>query len=173
MALRDDSYGTVNEVRALTRHLLDGQSSFNGTTRPTLTDVETMMNRGSGVLNGALAAHGFSTPLTNSTAILLCAEWVVIHTVRLVELTQRGTGYSEADGSRIAGFSQKSAMAWVKEMAPAFQGLGLTTAANPAHEGLMYSGLKKHSERLDPASTTYEQPKFRRGQFDAGGMVTE
>ena len=33
MTLRGDSYGTVAEVTAYTRHLLDGQSAFNSTTR--------------------------------------------------------------------------------------------------------------------------------------------
>lgn len=171
MALRADSYGSVEEVRALTRHLLDGSPTFDGETRPTLADVETFINRASGVLNAALASQGFTVPVTNSTAVLACDEWVVTQAARAAELTQRGTGYSDAEGSRLAGFSQKSAMAWVKDMAAAFQGLGLSTANSPAHEGLMYTGLLKYDDRSDPDNTSYEQPKFRRGQFDpAGGL---
>lgn len=169
MSIRADSYGTVIEVRALTRHLLDGHANFDTETRPTLADVETFIDRASGVLNAALASEGFGVPITNTTAKLACTEWVTIHVARAVELTQRGTGYSEADGSRIAGFSQKSAMAWVKEMAPALQGLGLSTASNPAHEGLTYTGLLTRANRSDPLNTDYEQPKFRRGQFDPAG----
>lgn len=167
MSLRTDSYGTVVEVRALTRHLLDGHANFDDATRPTITDVETFLNRASGVLNSALASSGFSVPITNSTAKLSCDEWVVTQAARAAELTQRGTGYSEAEGSRLAGFSQKSAMAWVKEMAAAFQGLGLSASGSPAHEGLTFTGLIVRRDRSDPDNTGYEQPKFYRGQFDA------
>jgi hypothetical protein len=167
MTLRADSYGTVAEVRALTRHLLDGSETFDTETRPTIDDVETFIDRASGMLNAALASQGFTVPITNSTAMLACDEWVVTQSARAVELTQRGTGYSEAEGSRLAGFSQKSAMAWVKDMAAAFQGLGLSTSGNPAHEGLVYTGLNVYADRSDATNTSYEQPKFRRGQFDA------
>lgn len=167
MALRPDSYGSVDEVRALTRHLLDGHANYDDATRPTIGDVETFLNRASGVLNAALASQGFAIPITNTTAKLSCAEWVVTQSARAAELTQRGTGYSETEGSRLAGFSQKSAMAWVKEMAPALQGLGLSTSGAPAHEGLTFTGLVIRSDRSDPDNTSYEQPKFYRGQFDA------
>lgn len=167
MSIRADSYSSADEVRAYTRHLLDGAASFDEATRPTLDDVERFIDRASGVLNGALASEGFTVPVTNSTAKLSCAEWVTIHVARAVELTQRGTGYSDQEGSRIAGFSQKSAMDWVKSMSAAFQGLGLSTSGAPAHEGLTFTGLSTHAERLDPTNTSYEQPKFRRGQFDA------
>ena len=32
MTIRADSYSTTSEVKAFTRHLLDGQSTFNSTT---------------------------------------------------------------------------------------------------------------------------------------------
>ena len=56
MALAADSYGSIAEVEALVRHLLDGASGFDGTTVPTLTDVESIVDRVSGVLNTALSA---------------------------------------------------------------------------------------------------------------------
>ena len=39
MALRNDSYGSVANVQALTRHLLDGAATFSNQTRPTLVEV--------------------------------------------------------------------------------------------------------------------------------------
>lgn len=166
MALRSDSYGTVNEVRALTRHLLDGQIQFNDSTRPTLTDVETIIDRVSGVLNAALAGEGFATPITNSTAVLACADWVVMQSAKQVELTQRGTGWNAGEGSRTAAFELAGTAAeWARGVAQAFVNMGISET-NPMHQGLMFTALLKHSERTDPDSTTYEQPKFRRGQFD-------
>ena len=45
MTLRLDSYASVAEVTAFTRHLLDGQSAFNSTTRPTVTELEKFIDR--------------------------------------------------------------------------------------------------------------------------------
>ena len=60
MTLRADSYGSTGEVKAFTRHLLDGQTAFNSTTRPTQADLDKFIDRTSGVLNIALASSGFA-----------------------------------------------------------------------------------------------------------------
>jgi hypothetical protein len=56
MAIRGDSYSSTGEVKAFTRHLLNGQSNFNSTTRPTVTELEKFIDRASGVLNLAASA---------------------------------------------------------------------------------------------------------------------
>src|SRR5512145_2945202 len=106
MAIRADSYSSTSEVKAFTRHLLDGQSAFNSTTRPTGTELEKFIDRASGVLNLALGGGGFapSSVIANSTAKLACDDWVTSRAAEYVELTQRGTGYSDAEGSRTAAF---------------------------------------------------------------------
>jgi len=68
MAIRADSFSSTSEVKAFTRHLLDGQSAFNSTTRPTATELEKFIDRASGVLNVAIARAGF-TPSTGYAAL--------------------------------------------------------------------------------------------------------
>lgn len=164
MAPRLDSYGDVPSVQTLTRHLLDGHASFNDTTRPTLAEVEAMLDRWSAVLNVALMAAGVTTPLSDEVARLAAAQWVIRQTAAEVELTQRGTGYSDEEGSRTAGLRMTDATMMAAQLAAALRaGDGATGKASA---GLTYTGLLPVAERA-AYDAIYERPLFRRGLFDA------
>jgi hypothetical protein len=167
MTTRADSYSTVAEVTAFTRHLLGGQLDFNSVTRPTVTELEKFVDRASGILNSALVGNGLAAPITNSTAKLACDDWVTARSAEYVELTQRGVGYSEGEGSRTASFRNmaKSASQFVTENRLGFVRLGVTVSHGKA-EGLAFTGLDARSERDDPDDATLVQPFFRRGKFD-------
>lgn len=168
MAIRDDSYGSVAEVQAYTAHLLDGESAFNSTTRPTSTQVEKFIDRASSYVNLALETHGFTSPLTNSTAVLMMDDWVVNKATEFVELTQRGAGYSGEEGSRTGAFANLAGEAsrFVKENELGLKRIGATVGHRKS-EGLAFTGLDDQDERDDPDNADLEQPMFRRGQFSA------
>lgn len=170
MTIRTDSYSSTSEVKAYTRHLLNGQTAFNSTTRPTATDLEKMIDRVSGVLNNAILAAGFSptTIHANSTAKLACDDFVTVRAVEYVELTQRGTGYSEQDGSRVAGFRNlyKSASSFVSDMRLGFIEGGIAQSGRKASDGLQFTGLTAQGDRTDKDDNTLEQPLFTRHLFD-------
>lgn len=167
MALRGDSYGSVTEVLAFTRHLLDGQTNFNGTTRPTLTEVERMLDRASGALNLALSQRGFTTPVTNSTAKLTLSDWTVARATEYVELTQRGVGYSDAEGNRASYFKNltKSADGLVTGFELGLKRLG-AGVSHKRSAGLSFTGQDVQADRVDPDDTALAQPFASRGQFD-------
>lgn len=167
MALRGDSYGTVVEITAFTRHLLGGQGAFNSTTLPTVTEIEKFVDRASGVLNSALSRHGLTTPISNSTAKLACDEWVVARATEYVELTQRGIGFTDSEGNRHVSFKnlQGPADKFVTEMSLGFKRLGVGVA-HALSEGLKFTGEGLQADREDQEDTTLEQPKFKRSQFD-------
>ncbi len=170
MTIRADSFSSVNEVTAFTRHLLDGQSAFNSTTRPTVTEVEKMIDRASGVLNTALALEGFapSAVYVNSTAKLACDDYVTQEAAKQVEMTQRGTGYGGEENSRVAAFNmgRRNAERFVRENALGFIRLGISQTYRKS-DGLTFTGLEIQSDRSDPDDTSLEQPKFTRGQWDS------
>lgn len=172
MAIRGDSYSSVVEIVPFTREILDGQSSFNSTTRPTLVEVEKFIDRASGTLNLALAQVGLSTPVTNSTAKLSCDDWVTAKVAEHVALTQRGVGYSDAEGSRNMGFRnlQKSALQFAQEFKVGMERMGVTVSHGRA-EGLQFTGLDAQSERTDPDDSSLEQPRFGRRLFDDGSAT--
>lgn len=166
MALRADSYSSTSEVKAFTRHLLDGQTGFNSTTRPTATELERFIDRASGVLNLALAGAGFATPVTNSTAKLALADWVTERAAEHVELTQRGVGFSDQEGSRTWFRNlHKSAADLISANRIGFVRLGVTVSHGLA-EGVQFTGQTVREDRADPDDTSLEQPLFRRRQFD-------
>jgi len=76
MALGPNSYGSVAEVAALTLRYTDS-GSYNATTRPTLSQVETFLDRVSGVLNVLLAGAGFAIPVTQPDAKLALDDFAV------------------------------------------------------------------------------------------------
>lgn len=167
MTIRADSYSSTGEVVAYTRHLLDGASTFNSTTRPPATDVERFIDRASGALNTALAGAGLTTPITNSTAKLLCDDWVTARAAVYVELTQRGTGYSDAEGSRIGALKglYDDAQKFAKDNFLSMVRIGVGVS-HQMSEGLTFTGLDAVSERADPDDTTIEQPIFTRALHD-------
>jgi hypothetical protein len=170
MAIRTDSYSSVDDVTALTRHLLDGADGFGGDTRPTLDEVESFIDEASGTLNMAFRSAGFDPAdvRANSTAKLPADAWVRGMAATVVELTQRGAGWNDDENTRtgfLAGL-YGDAMELVERMQKGLKREGITVT-DPAHQGLTYTAFDKHSQRSDPDSTTLEQPQFRRGQFDS------
>lgn len=172
MTLRGDSFGSVSGVAAYSRYLLQGKATFTADTAPTVTEVEGMIDRVSGVLNIALRGVGFnpSSIYANSTAKLLCDDWVVSNVAVRVELTQPGMGFNDSDRTRTGGFSSlhKRAAEFAKENAMGFKYAGIAVA-RATSAGLAFTGLVKDSERADPTDPTIEQPIFKRHQFDAEG----
>jgi len=173
MTIRADSFSSTSEVKAFTRHLLKGQSAFNSTTRPSNTELEKFIDKASGVLNVAIAQSGFSpsSVYTNSTAKLSCDDWVTMKAAKYVELTQRGTGYSVQDGSRIAAFDLNSeAVEFAQSAALGFVRLGISQGKKLS-DGLSFTGLTVQSERTDPDDTSFYGAGITGGGRTFGSLI--
>lgn len=170
MTLRADSYSSKTSVLALTRHLLNGQLTFNSTTSPTATELDDFINRASACLNLALAGGGLHTPITNSTGKLLCDDWVTIKAAEYAELTQRGVGYSEQEGSRVAYMAGMygKATEFVAESLPGLLAIGVTRGSSKG-SALLFTGQVAQEDRPDPDDDTLAQPLFVNRQFDNEG----
>lgn len=167
LAVGTNSYGTLAEVLAFTRHLLDGEQAFTAFTRPTNTEVKAMIDRLSGVLNAALSAVGITIPITQATAKLACDDWVVTKAVAYVEYTSRLTGGEGGDNNRPNTFLRiyKDAKEFAESMRIGFVNLGVgVTRATSA--GLQFTGQTAHEDRADPDDTSLEQPIFTRRSWD-------
>ena len=169
MAIRADSYGSTGELKAITRHMLRGQSGFNSTTTPTLTDVEKFIDRASAAVNVAIRVRGLTTPITNSTAKLDCDNWVVGKSAEFVELVLRGAGSREQTGTSrfqfMPGLSEDAeefvslnSLGWIRLGVP---------ETNRMSDGLVFTGETAQADRTDPDDTTLAQPSFKRNLFDA------
>ena len=165
MAIRADSYSSIAGIVAVTRHLLDGQTTFNSTTLPTLTEVESFVDEASGHLNTALAGAGFTTPVTNSTAKLALSSWVRWRAREYTELTQQRGGFSGEQSGMMSGL-YKEANEFVEAGAAGWKQIG-AAVSRKSSDGLAFTALDTHTERSDPDDGDREQPMFRRRQFDA------
>jgi len=166
MALGANSYGSLAEVVPFARAYLAGESTFSATTRPTLTEVEKFIDRASGVLNLALAAAGFTIPVTQADARLACDDWVVTLAAAYVEASQPFAGLE--DNERAQSFTRlyREAEKFVQANAAGFAHLGVSQPQDDSN-ALIFTGETAQADRADPDNTALEQPKFRRGQFDS------
>lgn len=170
MAIRSDSYSSVAGVLSITRHLIEGQSTFNSTTRPTLTEVESFIDETSGLLNLSLRKYGFapSVVIANSTTKLACDLWVRGKTAKLIELSHPTQGFMGDNENRtdmldgLLGAADR----FVEKSALGFKRAGLAVT-DPSSQGLSLTGTTLQADRSDPEDTTLEQPYFTRRQFDA------
>ena len=169
MTIRGDSYSSVNDVLAWTRHLIEGQTTFNSTTRPTITEVESFINEASGVLNLALVQEGFNIPsvIANSTAKLSCDNWVRSWAVSFVELTHPMQGFGGDTGNRIELLQgmHGSSLEFVDNASRGFKQLGVTQTYSKSNV-VKFTGETLQADRADPDDSTLQQPYFKRGQFD-------
>lgn len=168
MTLRGDAYSSTSEVKVFARYLLDGESGFNSTTRPTASEVDEIINGVSGAVNVALRGEGLSDSSlrSNSTASGFVSDWVRAKTVELVELTQLGPSLESEGGNRSAAFRGlfEEARQFVESHSLAFKRMGVTVT-DRASQGLYFTGFKPHADRSDPDDSTLRQPFFERGLF--------
>ena len=168
MAIDSNSYSSVDDVYAMTRHVLSGETTFDTSTVPTLAEVESFIDDVSSLLNDAVASFGFTVPISTAGPLRSCDLWVRLKAAALVELTQRGSGFDESESSRVNMLVRffDEAFNFVKMRAEGWKNQGVTVS-DAMYQGLTFTAFDKHSERTDKDSTTLEQPKFRRGLFDA------
>ena len=164
------AYSSGAEVRAFTRRLLDGQVSFNSTTVPTSTEVTAFLSRASAVLDVALASHGLTTPITNTTAKLACDDWVTARAAEYVELTQAGIGSTDGEGNRAGAFGNLSGKAkdFASEMAGGLVAVG--AAKSTASYTIESTAITAQDDRTDQDDTGLEQPFAVRHQFNYPGV---
>jgi len=170
VAIRGDSYSSVAGILALTRHLIEGDgTTFNSTTRPTLTEVEVLIDESSGLLNLSLRKYGFapSAVYGNSTTKLACDMWVRGKTVKMVELSHPSQGFAGDNETRVDMLDglYGAADKFVEKNALGFKRAGIAVA-DPSSQGLVLTGTTLQTDRSDPDNDALEQPHFTRRQFD-------
>ena len=85
MSVGANSYGTAAGVAGLTPRYANTSATFDGTTRPTLTQVEAYIDQVSGIVNSYLAQEGFSVPITQADVTLALTMFVQEEVAAIVE----------------------------------------------------------------------------------------
>ncbi len=168
MAIEASSYSSVADVLALTRHFLDGESTFDEASRPSLSEVEAFIDDISSDLNDAIRACGFSIPVSVASPKRSCDLWVRTRAAAMVELTARSTGFDGSEDSRYKSLWEllgDDPFEWVQKRKTSWADQGVPVA-DDASAALTFTAMNKHGERTDPDSTVREQPMFRRRMFN-------
>ena len=88
MGIRSRSYGSTDEVAAMTPRFADATTRlFTSATRPTLAQVEKFIDRVSGILNILIAEQGFTIPVAQADAKLALDQFVIGQCADLVNYT--------------------------------------------------------------------------------------
>ena len=132
--------------------------------------MESIIDDVSGALNIALRASGFSPAniRANTTSKLACDVWTRGVAVQYVEVSHAGVGFGGDEDGRV-GFLEniyKTAAAFTMQAQLGFKREGVTVT-NPSYEGVSFTATTKHANRSDPDNTALDQPRIRKGMFDA------
>jgi len=71
-----NSYGTAAGVASYVPRYANGSATFDGTTRPKLTQIESFIDQISSLVNAILASNGFHTPITQADVKLAITIFV-------------------------------------------------------------------------------------------------
>lgn len=155
MTIGANSYGSAGGVAALTPRFANTSGVFDGTTRPTLTQVESHIDQVSGTINAILATNGFKIPITQADCKLALDLFVNQEVASIVE----GINGSGRFGPIKTG-TQKSSMmlviqdvqAFLAVQAPGFERLGATRTYS-ALEGVGFKDFDADGNETTPFFT--------------------
>jgi len=129
MAVGANSYGRASDVAALCR-VYTNNGTFDATTVPTIENVESFIDQISALVNTALAAQGFTVPVTQADAEQACKSLVVQIVSDLAHASNSaGRFFSERalqGGLSIMATIRKDIADWVADNATGFTELGAT-----------------------------------------------
>ncbi len=152
MALATNSYGDLNEIAALVPRRGSPVSTFDNNTRPTITQLESIVDQVSAVVNAILAQAGFSIPVTDADAVLMLDLFVNQEAAAIVEGIN-GSGRFGPTAKKAVGGRFAIITADVKdlilEQAVGLERLGATRTYDPI-AGIGYRSTDNSGDDVSP-----------------------
>lgn len=138
MAVGSNSYATAAKVAdEVPRYTDTSTREFTASTRPSESQVESYIDRISGVLNLYLAKEDFVIPITQSDAVLACEAIVIDSVVDMCHAANSaGRFYRDKNlrGEPPFRILRKEISEWVEENATGFERLGATRTTSNAEQ---------------------------------------
>ena len=152
MAIGSNSYSSVDEVEALTlRYTNDGD--YDATTRPTLTQVETFIDRVSAILNVLLAQAGFEVPVSQADAKLALDDFAVDQAAQLCHAANGAGPYApgstELRGRRARSAIIEEAEQFISSHAAGLEALG-AERERALTDGLACRTIDNNDDEIEP-----------------------
>lgn len=161
MAIGANSYGDTEEIAALVPLRADGSGFFTISTRPTLAQVESIVDQVGGLINSVLAEYGFAIPVSQADAKLMLDLFANQEVAAIVEGIN-GSGRFGPTAGREPGSRFEIIMSdvrtFIEQNAVGIERLGATRS----HDSL--AGLKYRATD-ERGNATF--PLFQRDAFGA------
>ncbi len=152
MALGANSYGDIDEIAALVPRRGSIGSGFTTNTRPTLLQLESIVDQVNAVVNAILAQAGFSIPVTNADAVLMLDLFVNQEAAAIVEgingSGRFGPTAKKASGGRFAMITT-DVKEFIMEQAVGLERLGATRTYDPI-AGIGYRLTDNSGDSVSP-----------------------
>lgn len=162
MALLGNSYGDTDEIAALVPRYANGAGVFDAATRPTLTQVESITDQVSAVVNMILSRLGFDIPITDADAVLMLDLFVNQEVAAIAEgINGSGRfGPTSKTGGKRGRFALilDDVEEFLMANALGLERLGATRSYDPI-AGISYRGSDERGNDTSPI--------FQRGAFGA------
>jgi hypothetical protein len=153
MAVGANSYGTAADVAALT-DLYTISSAYTTATIPTLAQVEGWIDQISGVMNTALAAQGFTIPVTQADAVLAIKSFVVEAVVDLSHAANSAGRYFTPQalerGITPMASIRKQILDWVAMFAEGLENIGAARTGETGSGEVLYRDIDTAGDEITP-----------------------
>jgi hypothetical protein len=133
MAIGANSYGDTGEIAALVPRYANRVTAFDVDTRPTLAQVESLVDQVSAVVNSMLSQAGFSVPISQADAKLMLDYFVNEELAAIAEIVEDVQAFidahavgierlgAERSSDPVSGISFRDTDAGGDDTAPIFQ----------------------------------------------------
>ena len=157
MSIATNSYGTVEDVAALTPRFTK-TGMYDGSTRPSLAQVENWINQVSATLNILLAEQSFAIPVTQADCVLALRNFVTTQVADLCNYANSAGRFFQNQQFSTGPWQaiQKEAADFIAAHAEGFEKLGATRTT---------LGLNGLDANLTDDSGNEIKPMFSRKQF--------
>lgn len=158
------TYATLEDVAAYVPTTGDN-GTYTADTKPTKAQVERFLNRGYSSINAALAAAGYSTPVSSDATVYdELTDLEALYAAARVELVRLSSRYGAEERTRSSALK--------KEFTDGLAALlkrDLSRAGATHTSKLTMTGWKESEKESVESDTDRVEPRFKRGQFRYSG----
>lgn len=161
------TYAAASHVAMYTPGLLRGETNFTATTRPTKAAVEWFLSAGYDVINGRVAAAGYTTPVpATATFYTEIVDLEALFGAARAEMAQLTAGVSRTERTRSQAFEETFNKRLDALLTQDLSRAGLTYTSK-----LYAGGISRADKTATDADTDRVQGRFARGQFRHAGTT--
>ena len=159
------TYSSASDVAMYCPELVDGGTTFTTTTKPTLAQVNKMIDRGYSAVNARLAARGYAVPvLASADAYETLTDLEALYAASRAQLVRMTSRMGPEDRPKSEVFREQFE-AGMRDLLK----LDLSAAGLSHTSGIYTGGISEDAKQVYEDDSDRVAPRFRRDQFRYAG----